>query len=481
MVTIEITFLTGRYHATPWMRHVNEGAAEWPPSPWRFFRTLTALWLRYGNKEERAIFISLLDKLAEDGPDFKLPQANQSFTQHYMPQGKENTKLVFDNFITMEKGAKCYLIWKQVELSFEESALLRDLLSKLNYFGRAEGWIEAKLINYLVEPNVIRSKVKFIDNAEYKRVLIPKRTDDLYENLLSETSELRKKGYLEPLGSTWETYSLPQDLYRVNPRQYSVKTSINYDVVRYALVQKPKPSVTETLLIADLARKAALSQYGRLTGGEKSKTLSGKESDGVVLKGHVHAYYLPTDEDRDGFIDHLTVYAPKGFTRQELIALSRIEVLKTPYANWEFALTLIGCWNHEELSQHIPIFKKSNVWISATPFLLGRYPKFKRNGQPRLDQNKRQIDGAYDQLLKELRLRQDVCNLAEVIDISEPKYISTRPAKHKYRFIRIGKSQVGPGVLYNFKIEFAQAISGPLSVGANCHFGLGSFVPDGDL
>ena len=101
MVTIEITFLTGRYHATPWMRHVNEGAAEWPPSPWRFFRTLTALWLRYGNKEERAIFISLLDKLAEDGTDFKLPQANQSFTQHYMPQGKENTKLVFDNFITM--------------------------------------------------------------------------------------------------------------------------------------------------------------------------------------------------------------------------------------------------------------------------------------------------------------------------------------------------------------------------------------------
>ena len=25
MVIIELTFLTGRYHATPWGRHVNEG------------------------------------------------------------------------------------------------------------------------------------------------------------------------------------------------------------------------------------------------------------------------------------------------------------------------------------------------------------------------------------------------------------------------------------------------------------------------
>jgi len=30
-----LTFPWGRYHANPWGRHVNEGAVELPPSPWR--------------------------------------------------------------------------------------------------------------------------------------------------------------------------------------------------------------------------------------------------------------------------------------------------------------------------------------------------------------------------------------------------------------------------------------------------------------
>ena len=34
----------GRYHANPWDRAVNEGASEWPPSPWRILRALVATW-----------------------------------------------------------------------------------------------------------------------------------------------------------------------------------------------------------------------------------------------------------------------------------------------------------------------------------------------------------------------------------------------------------------------------------------------------
>ena len=29
-VNLKLTFPSGRYHATPWGRHVNEGAPEWP-------------------------------------------------------------------------------------------------------------------------------------------------------------------------------------------------------------------------------------------------------------------------------------------------------------------------------------------------------------------------------------------------------------------------------------------------------------------
>ena len=42
--TLAIRFPLGRYHANPWDRSVNEGAAEWPPSPWRILRALVATW-----------------------------------------------------------------------------------------------------------------------------------------------------------------------------------------------------------------------------------------------------------------------------------------------------------------------------------------------------------------------------------------------------------------------------------------------------
>lgn len=42
MPTLKLRFPGGRYHATPWGHHVNEGLIEWPPSPWRLLRALIA-------------------------------------------------------------------------------------------------------------------------------------------------------------------------------------------------------------------------------------------------------------------------------------------------------------------------------------------------------------------------------------------------------------------------------------------------------
>lgn len=288
---------------------------------------------------------------------------------------------------------------------------------------------------------------------------------DLYRSSICETDDSKD--------SSWEL--------KTKEHRSSANNISSFDVARYALFKNPKPKVTETVLIADLARKAAMSHYGRLTGKENSETLSGKRKDGIPLKGHTHAYYLPTDEDRDRYIDHLIIYAPRGFTTWELVALSRLDGLSDPYLNLDFALILSGFWQHEELSQQISIFKKSRVWISATPFLLGRYPKFKRNGQPRLNHENIQLDGPLDQLNKELQMRPQNGQLAEINKIGEPKYLSYRPAEQEYLHTRIGKEPIGPGIFCNLKIEFVQLVTGPISLGAHCHFGLGSFVPEGDI
>ena len=42
MPTLKLRFPGGRYHATPWGHHVNEGLIEWPPGPWRLLRALIA-------------------------------------------------------------------------------------------------------------------------------------------------------------------------------------------------------------------------------------------------------------------------------------------------------------------------------------------------------------------------------------------------------------------------------------------------------
>ncbi|MCX6942919.1 MAG: type I-U CRISPR-associated protein Csb2, partial [Verrucomicrobia bacterium] len=44
MIAIKIDFPAGRWHATAWGTHVNEGVTEWPPCPWRLCRALIAAW-----------------------------------------------------------------------------------------------------------------------------------------------------------------------------------------------------------------------------------------------------------------------------------------------------------------------------------------------------------------------------------------------------------------------------------------------------
>ena len=62
MTVLELRFPAGRYHATPWGRHVNEGAVEWPPSPWRIVRALIATWYLKARDIPEATIRSLVER-----------------------------------------------------------------------------------------------------------------------------------------------------------------------------------------------------------------------------------------------------------------------------------------------------------------------------------------------------------------------------------------------------------------------------------
>ncbi len=81
-------FPAGHYHATPWGRHVNEGAVAWPPEPYRILRALIATWYRTADRERHGevALAQLIEALAGELPLFGLPDAVHAHTRHYMPK-----------------------------------------------------------------------------------------------------------------------------------------------------------------------------------------------------------------------------------------------------------------------------------------------------------------------------------------------------------------------------------------------------------
>lgn len=159
MPTLLLRFPGGRYHATPWGHHVNEGLIEWPPSPWRLLRALlsagyTALgwegdmsqpWACCPPDTARMLMV----KLAGTLPRYRLPTGIGTHSRHYMPlgvldQGREKTTLVFDTWARIGDG-QLTVTW-DVELSADETAMLARLAQHLGYLGRSESWVDARLM-----------------------------------------------------------------------------------------------------------------------------------------------------------------------------------------------------------------------------------------------------------------------------------------------------------------------------------------------
>ena len=120
MIALSFRFPAGRFHATPWGRHVNEGAPEWPPSPWRILRALVATWKRKLNDDpscDYGCMERLLQKLAHP-PVFILPPASTGHSRHFMPlkKGLDDRTLVFDAFVAVDKKRELIVMWPDASL-----------------------------------------------------------------------------------------------------------------------------------------------------------------------------------------------------------------------------------------------------------------------------------------------------------------------------------------------------------------------------
>jgi len=528
VVAIEMRFTAGRFHATPWRRHVNEGAVEWPPAPWRFLRALLAVWHRKCPDIPEDTVRGLVGSLADHLPHYRLPPATVGHTRHYLRRYKPgDSDMVFDTFVCIDPEAPVVVCWPDLELPAEQGAALRELVRAMAYFGRAEGWVEARVnpdwsgeancapVNGQAELPADAERVdvfaaqpaeeyaawrgpaveEALDTALAEKrsesdkdpedVSLTKRErekcvaafpEDLFAALHAVTTDLRKQGWSRPPGSRRVPYLLPARALEARPRVARPVTRRRPTVARFALAGSVLPRITDTVYLAETMRQALMSR------SDGAPVFAGRDDDGEPLEGNRHAWVLPADDDDDGKLDHITVYCREGFDADAQRALSGVRRLWQPSGRPDIHLVLMGLGEPElyggfdARQGQTPQLASSRVWVSRTPFVLYRYPRLRKDGTPRLREDGSWHDGPREQVA--LSLGRHGFPEPPAIEPVDGIEVAGRPLRW-LQFARARREGQQPPVNargYGFRLTFRDEVAGPIALGYACHFGLGQFI-----
>jgi CRISPR-associated protein Csb2 len=528
MPTIEISFPGGRYHATPWGHHVNEGQIEWPPCPWRLLRALVAAGFNtqgWSGIPETAR--KLFEKLAATLPAYELPSASVAHSRHYMPtgelsKGNEKTTLVFDTWANIGNG-RMRIRW-DCQLDDDESELFRRLVETIGYLGRSESWIDARVIEDVefdsqhsayphaegMHPGPSWEQVALtapIDPSVYQRwqqerveqalkdlplpagkktpaKALQKKRDaavapypsDLIECLQKDTNWWKKEhNWSQPPGSQRVLYWRPSDAIQVaTPPLRQPRREHRVEVMLLALSTPSRnksalPHVSRTLPQAELIHRSIV---GRAGGGQRihCPELTGRDEAGQPLQdGHRHAHVLPLDLDGDQHLDHILIYARMGLGSR---AQAAVRSLKRTWSkggvNLQVSFVGAGCLTQLRVVQE-SLSKGIEAVLGPTEgsrVWISQTPFV----PPRhlKSGGKNTLSG---QVVAELESRG--LPVASSIKCIETENI--RPLRHFVRVRRHGGNAPPLDVGFELRMEFPEPVSGPLTLGYGAHFGLGLF------
>lgn len=526
--------------------------SQWPPVT---YKALPDEWFKSTptDPDDKLSISNLASLLAilSSAPEIWIPRTTFGHTRQYFPihEGdsvKPTGSPVFDTFAVIQNDQPLIFYWPKVDLNSFQKEHLKSLLSRLSYFGRAESWCIADF-HEIIPSSVVESKTHWrclpqedIYGDLPKEHLLERRLVPVQplKSLAEETVRLLKDlkkdseqvllereppdklflrvlmrdsgkdmidGLDRPLGSRWTNYSVPRAAF-ILPVQRLPSRHVfrNIHVARYALSTLTEhrpvlPPLKDALLIGERFRAALMGIYGQLNRGKVSEIFSGKDSCGNPLTGHAHAFFLPEDEDEDGFIDHVTVYCPKGFDDSELNSISRLIRLRQRGGRPDLLVTLIRLAPRNSCSE-LPLFKESQSFVSRTPYVPPRhYYRRSNSGKMRINEE----DSPQNQLKRELGLRfADEANKngweATITPIIKSYKTNEGGELTQYGYIPLGNQQLrciefvqhrrmkearrgrpDHGQLgESWRIEFPWPVSGPIALGYGAHFGLGLFVPE---
>lgn len=433
MLAVEIRFLTGRFHATPWGRNVNEGVAEWPPSPWRFLRALVAAWKLAAPEVPSVNVEALLQRLAQHPPAFHLPPITQSHTRHYVETGQQS-RLMLDAFTVVEDDEPLVLIWPHLTLPEAQLQLLTTLCRAIHYFGRSESLTRLRVTQGedQVEWTV---QARPEEGTPGPHRLLCAQPNATLAQIAQLTKTARKTSLLRPPGARWVNYetSLPSATSRQDPDLPTV-------VIHSLRCEKPILR-TQTLALADALRRHLLAHA-------TSPTLVGKHEGRPRDDGHQHLHILPDGPLEADTLDRVILWAPEGFAEADQHSLAGLRGFPCDVHG------AIGLLPWGALLQANHLHQPSTAWVSFTPYLLERHTKPKGNDSPQ------------QQIQRDCLRR----------GLPEPRITPIPAAPGRY-VLRRGPRRPPAGAPQWFRLDFPTPVSGPLCLGASSHFGMGRFVP----
>jgi CRISPR-associated protein Csb2 len=524
--TLKLRFPGGRYHATPWGHHVNEGLVEWPPCPWRLLRALIACgFSSQGWTEVPPLMRQLVNKLSAVLPRYALPMATVAHTRHYMPYlegAKQKTTLIFDTWANVGGGE--LLVYWPCELDDEESALLQDIVSALGYLGRSESWVEANLISAdtaladtltvapcadseqcgpgyeqisLLAPmppdeyacwreeHVRSLRVARVASHGAKKPTAKQRKaiaqalapypEDLLACLTKDTTWWKGHSWSQLPGSRPVLYWRRSDTLevtvplRLHPRSSLPTTTMLLAITTPSGSKSALPPVTRTLPRAELFHRAVVGRLGKGYPVDCPE-LTGKDAFGGLLRhGHRHAHTLPVDLDGDGHLDHIIVYAPMGLGAVAQHAIRTLRRTWTRGGVGELQLAVVGAGDLDML-RRLPGSFGEAVGKLLGPLGGARVWESVTPFVPPRFLKPRGKNTLIGQVNAELVSRGRPA--AECVDVDAAL---TRELRHHVRRGIRGGPSPAAHIGYGLRLIFSEPLHGPLMIGYASHFGLGLF------
>lgn len=538
-ISLAFRFLAGRYHATPYGHHVNEGLIEWPPSPWRLLRALISIGYTAGvwnGAGPPNIGRRLIEKMAAELPHYRLPPALGAHSRHYMPIGVldrktkiEKTTLVFDTWAQVE-DRELVVTWDNLRLDTAELSVLGVLAERLNYLGRSESWVEGRVLgedeptpesNCFPESDeaspgrgweqvallAVRTASDFaawrdtqLDGAwtelplperrKPSKTLLRKREkaaapypNDLLDCLQKDTTWLRSYGWSQPPGSRRVFYWRPSDAVsvgtpmtrRTNRRERRVPAML-LSLTNASRNDHALPPVTRTLPQAELLHRALVGIAAKR--GAPPPELTGRDEHRRPLRGpHEHAHIIPLDLDGDGHLDHILIWAPMGLGThaQDAVRSARRTFTKGGLEPLRLALAAMGDWDH---LNHLPgRFGRRIVQLTSDGATWQSLTPFVA---PRYlkARGKNTIEGQIRAELDSRRFPQPAA-VHQLAPMSRNRNaVAGETTWNRFRHFKFVRQRgPAPPIACGFaiRLEFDRPVTGPIALGYGSHFGLGLF------